>query len=420
MKSKVWTIMLSVVIAFGLWMYVITVERTETEQTFYNVPVILDGESVLQERGLKITSDTDLAVTLKLSGNRPALNKLRSSDIMVLVDLTRIYEAGEKTLPYTISFPGDIQNSAIEVMNRKPDNISLTVAEWATADIPVKADSVGTPAEGYLIDEQNMTTDHKTVTISGPKDLIGRIKMARITIDMTGKMESVERREKLTLCDAEGQPVVADLSDVVVDPYMILTKVPILMERQIGLVLPVIDGGGLTQWDPDVDLKMSFDTITVVGNPAVVSKMDPVIQLKPIDLGQVTESFGRELFDIPLPEGVRSREGDQVEVSLTIPEMKSVTRYIPKSRFEKRNVPEGYDAQFTTGGLTVVLRGRLDVMDNVHEAAICVIVDLDGNTTSGRYAARIEVIGPEGVGAVEDPRKPYVVYVELTKTETGG
>lgn len=420
MKSKVWTIVLSAVIAFGLWMYVITVERTETEQTFYNVPVILDGESVLQERGLKITSDKDLSVTLKLSGSRSALNKLRSSDITVLVDLTRIYEAGEKTLPYTVSFPGDIQNGAIEIMKREPDSVSLTVAQWDTKSIPVEADPVGTPAPGFLIDEQNMTTDYKSVTISGPKELIAQIEMAKVTVDMTDKTESVERREKLTLCDKDGNPVVADLSSVVVDPYMILTKVPILMEREITLKVDLKDGGGLKKTDPDVKLTMSFDKITVVGNPAVVSKMDPVIELPSIDLGQVNESLEGMLIDIPLPEGVSSREGDKVEVSLIIPEMKTVTRYIPKTQFEKIGVPRDYTAEITTGGLTITLRGRADVMDKIYEVGIRVIVDVEGKTTSDRYKAKIIVGSTEGVGAIENPQKPYEVYVELTKTESVG
>ncbi len=414
MKSKVWTIVLSAVIAFGLWMYVITVERTETEQTFYNVPVILDGESVLQERGLKITSDKDLSVTLKLSGNRSALNKLKSSDITVVVDLTRIYEAGEKTLPYTVSFPGDIQNSAIEIVNRKPDNISLKVAEWDTKDIPVEADPVGTPAPGFQIDRQNMTTDYKTVNISGPKDLITQIKMAKVTIDMTDKDESVERREKLTLCDEDGNPVVADLSSVVVDPYMILTKVPILMERQIGLKIPIIYGSGLTE--QDVRLEMSFETITVTGSPAVVSKMKDVIELAPIDLNQRVQSFKDEPFEIPLPDGVKSHQGNMVEVSMTIPSLKTATRYVPKSQFQAVGVPEGYEVEFTTSSLTVTFQGKENAMANIYAADVRVIVDINGKTESGYYAARIVVEDLEGVGAMEDPEKPYEVSVVLTKT----
>ena len=53
-KSKLTSIALSLVIAFGLWLYVITNVSQETEYTIYNIPVVMEGESVLTERNLMI------------------------------------------------------------------------------------------------------------------------------------------------------------------------------------------------------------------------------------------------------------------------------------------------------------------------------------------------------------------------------
>ena len=38
MKNKVLAILMSVVVAFGLWMYVITVVSPESEKTYYDIP----------------------------------------------------------------------------------------------------------------------------------------------------------------------------------------------------------------------------------------------------------------------------------------------------------------------------------------------------------------------------------------------
>ena len=418
MKSKVLTALLSAAIAFGLWLYVITVERTQIEYTFYNVPVVLDGESVLEDRGLMITSDTGQTVTLKLSGNRSDLNKLKSSDITVLVDLTRIYEAGEKKLPYTVSFPGDIQNSAVEVVSRQPDSIELTVAEWSTKEIPVEIKAVGTPADGYMIDEANKTADPKTVNISGPKDLIDQIGMGKLTVNMEGAKESFEQRQKLTLCDAEGNPIDEDLSNVFVDSHMILVKVPVLMEKEISLRLPVVPGGGLEA--TDVTVTMSFDKITVTGSPAVVSKMADTIELEPIDLSQETESFQAREYTFTLPEGVKSREGNVVEVSLSIPEMDTKPFYVPKSQFEAIGLSEGYKLLYNRAGLTVTLQGRASVLSQVQVTDIRIIVDLTGSTASRFYSVEVVVDNVQGVGAIVDPDNPYEVYVELTPADQEG
>ena len=59
-------------------------------------------------------------------------------------------------------------------------------------------------------------------------------------------------------------------------------------------------------------------------------------------------------------------------------------------------------------------------MDKIYEVDIRVIVDVEGKTTSDRYKAKIIVGSTEGIGAIENPQKPYEVYVELTKTESVG
>ena len=182
MKNKILTILLSVAIAFGLWLYVITYEYTQIEYTFYNVEVQLLGESVLQDRGLMIASDSERTVDLTISGKRSDISKLKSSDITVLVDLTAIHEAGERTLSYDVSFPGDVQNSALEIVRRSPESIRLTIANWETKEISVETETLGTPAEGFIVDVDGITVSHKTVSISGPKELIDQIAVGKIAL----------------------------------------------------------------------------------------------------------------------------------------------------------------------------------------------------------------------------------------------
>lgn len=417
MKSKVLTALLAFGIAFGLWLYVITVERTQIEYTFYNVPVVLDGESVLEDRGLMITSDTDRTVNLTLSGNRSDLNKLKSSDITVLVDLTRIYEAGEKNLSYAVSFPGNVQDNAIEIVSRQPDTISLTVAQWATKEIPVQIAVTGTPAPGYKVDDANKSANPKSVAISGPKELIDQIAMGKVMVSMTDAKESYEQRQKLTLCDAQGNPVDEDLSNVYVENHMILVKIPVLMEKEISLRLPIIPGGGLTESDVTVD--MTFDKIIVTGSPAVVSELEDTIVLEAIDLKTITEGFEKEKYRIPLKEGVKSQQGNVVEVSLTLPNRDFRNMEIPVTQFEAINVPNGYEASFSAHSMDVTLRGKSASLSRLEVTDIRVIVDLAGATERGYYPAQILVESTQGVGAVEDPNDPYQVYVLITPAEQG-
>ena len=95
MKNKVWTAVLAALIAFGLWVYVVTVVRPETTKTYYNIPVALEGESILTERGLMIVEGKDTTITMEVYGNRTDLDKVNPGNITLIADLTRIDEAGE-------------------------------------------------------------------------------------------------------------------------------------------------------------------------------------------------------------------------------------------------------------------------------------------------------------------------------------
>ncbi|MBQ7415692.1 MAG: hypothetical protein IJW14_01485 [Oscillospiraceae bacterium] len=413
MKSKALTILLSFAIAFALWLYVITVERTTIEYTFYNVPVVLDGESVLSDRGLMLNSDTDRTVNLTLSGKRSDLNKMKSSDITVLVDLTRIYEAGEKSLSYDVSFPGDVQNSAIEIVSRQPDSIQVSVAQWASQEIPVEIEITGTPADSYRVDFDNISADPETVGISGPKELIDQIAMGKITVNMDGAKESFEQRQRVTLCDALGNPIEADLSKVFVDNHMILTKVPVLMEREITLSIGITPGGGLETSDVSLWYSFGTDKITVVGSPSVVSKMKDVIELDRFDLGQPVEGFENKEYTIPVPEGVTIQQGDVVEVTMTVPPRATRTISIPQSQFDVLGLPEGYEVTFARKAIEVTVLGKSSILSKLETTDFRVVVDLGDNTASGSYPVQIEILNMQNVSIVEDPDSPYKVYALL-------
>ena len=90
MKSKATSILLSLIIAFGLWLYVVTNVSQEAEYTIYNVPVVMEGESVLNENNLMITAVSADDVDLTLSGKRSDLAKVNNNNTILKVDLTKI------------------------------------------------------------------------------------------------------------------------------------------------------------------------------------------------------------------------------------------------------------------------------------------------------------------------------------------
>ena len=126
MKRKFISILLSAVVAFGLWLYVITVVSPESEKTYYDIPVVLQNKDVLGERGLMIVSDVP-KVTLSLKSKRTILNDLNEANINVLVNVANIEKPGTYRLTYDTSFPGNVAYNEVSVMSSSTDLISVKV-----------------------------------------------------------------------------------------------------------------------------------------------------------------------------------------------------------------------------------------------------------------------------------------------------
>lgn len=367
MKNKILTALLATVIAFALWAYVITVERPESEDDFHNVPVVLEEQAVLQDRGLMITSDTEMTVSLRLSGKRSDLANLKSSDIAAVVDLSRIQEAGEKHISYKVSIPGD---ASIDVISRKPDTVSLTVTEWASKEIPVELEYTGRVPEGYYVDKQSATLEYETVTITGPKDIVNQIAKAKITLNLEDRVETIAETLRYALCDEEGNPI-EDVSAVKTDRNEIRVTVSIQQLKEVQLVYTVVDGGGLTA--EDVTVTADYETVTVAGSTAALQGLEE-INLGNVDLGELTEST-ELVMAIKLPEGVSNQSGfTVVRLDVQLPELETRTYSI--SQFRTDNIPEGYTAQVYTKFLDVKIRGRGPVLDRLKPEHITAVVNL--------------------------------------------
>ena len=70
MKKKILYILLSVLIAFSIWAYVITTVSPEWEETYESIPVILNNEQALHGRDLMLDDSKIPTVTLRMSLRR--------------------------------------------------------------------------------------------------------------------------------------------------------------------------------------------------------------------------------------------------------------------------------------------------------------------------------------------------------------
>ena len=391
-KNKLTSVLLSIVVAFGLWMYVINYVSPESEETYYNIPVVMEGESVLNERGLMITGASTTAVSVRLSGNRSDLNKVNSGNITVKVNLARIYEPGNRiNIEYDVSFPGDVASNALVTETKSP--LYLTVEERRNKSVPVEVKWTGTRSEDHLYDTENALLDYTQVNVIGPASVADLIKKAVIEVDLTEQTESLSESYRYTLCDEEGNPV--DAQEITTNVEEVRLDMKIQKIKEVALVADVIYGGGTSELNTFVTVYP--ETIRVSGSEAALAELGDSITLCTVDLGTIEKNM-EQTYTITLPEGVVNQTGvDEATVKVTFTGLAMKTFVIEDIR--PINVPEGMEAEVITAKLTVTVRGSITLINAMTEEDISVTVDFTGAEV-GSATFKATVVFGEGFANV--------------------
>ena len=412
MRNKILSGLLSIVIAFGLWLYVITYVSSGSESTFYNIPVVFEGEALLHDRGLMLSSKEAQTITLVLSGSRSDLAKVNSSNITVKASLTGIYEPGENIeLNYSISYPGDVPNNAFVEESKYPENVRVSVEKLVSnKEIPVTVKYNGTSVpEGFMCDKENAVLDHTVILISGPGSVADLISQAVVEVDLTEQRESISQDYRFTLCNAEGEPV--DAGAITVNTEQVHLDLNIRRVKEVALKVNVVYGGGVAE--ENVGISLDYDSIRLSGGEGVLESLGDEIILGTINMAELDKSQDLT-FPITLPEGVTNETGI-TEVNASIRMIGLSSREFAVENIQIQNVPEGMEVDLITQKLTVVVRGPSALMTLLTEEDISAVVDFSA-AEEGSSTFKVTIVFAEGfkkLGAVGT----YSVSATVTAVE---
>lgn len=366
MKGKALSVLLAVLLAFGIWAYVVTVVSPESEATFYNIPVVLSNENVMMDKGLMITSEDAPVVTLQLRGNRSDLNKLKNSDITVVADLSKINAAGEQQLTYSVSFGG----YSFEIINGEPKQVSLSIAEWDTKEVPVNVVYSGTLDAEYIAYKDDVALDHNAVTITGPKVVVDQITQAVINVDLDDQKQTITNSYRYTLCNEAGEPV--DASSITTNVAEVALNLKIQRVQEVQLLLNITYGGGATA--ENTQIVMSDQVIKVTGPERVLESLGTTLTVGSINLADLAEDT-LLTFPISLLEGVENLSGiNEITVSVSFPELATKTLNINK--IFVNGLPANMQYELGTKMVSVVVRGPEKLVEIIQSEHVYLLVNL--------------------------------------------
>ncbi len=411
-RNKVLTILLSLIIAIGLWVYVVSTITPDDSLWVYRIPVTFANEDGLfSDRNLVLASGRDSTVNLRFNGKRRDLQKLNNTNVTVTVDLSQITAAGDWRLPYTVELPDNVTSSGIEVEERSSSYISIAVDKLLTRTVEIRAVFQGDVAEGYT--PEAIELEYDSMEISGPRDLVDRVAYAQVVLERTNVSRTISENLSFALMDEDGVQIESDdlrctVNGTAVDKIGVL--MPVNMIKEVPLRVELIEGGGATADHATV----SYDPaqITIKGDPDVLAGLNS-IYLGTVDLSSIQNSVTEE-FNIVIADGLTNMTGTQAKVTVELRNLKTKTFQV--SNIELANAPENLQARLGTLSLEVQLRGTAEAIDALAASGIRAVADLSGILATGTFSVPVDIYvdASSEVGAMGS----YSVLVTIAEPTT--
>lgn len=219
---------LSFLIAFGLWIWVAIDKSPEIQTVITNVPVKINLEnSIPQQLGLQIFGESEFAVDVTVTGKKYILSNLKAEDIQVEANTNYVNSAGTKTLQLKVT-PAD-SSDEFDISSVSSTYIEVFFDTYKEVELSLNGD-VATNLRSIIPDGcimGDIVFSKSSVTIGGPTTEINRITGAYATATVN------EVLDKTTTFDPEVKLLTSDGSKL---EYSKMT----IDEEEITMTIPVL------------------------------------------------------------------------------------------------------------------------------------------------------------------------------------
>ena len=384
--TNIFTLVLSVLVATFLWVYVMSVDAPNSEQTFYGVKVSVNNIDKLNATsGLSIVSESEnIFVDVVLQGKKSVLGKITSEDIKAYVDASALTEAGSYELEIKyMPFPG-----GATFVKASSTSVSLVADETASVRVPIKVvfkDCV--IPTGYSLGESVLNTEY--VNVTGAKTDVEKIESAVITISAGTMVKSVTVMDAIpVLCDKSGNEISGEYVNYekeYVDVY-----VPVYLKKDVKIEVGY--QYGLFN-DKNTTVTLSPAKITVYGDAEKVAAIGDSIFVGKINEKSTSNQFFFDITKNMLGEGVSVVTGTSRVIATVAHSALEVTEFLVEAENFKVNNPHGVSYSVGQDGVVIKLRCPTDKMAYLDNENIEVVLDLSNvGGTGGSFDVVLKIV----------------------------
>ncbi len=378
--------LISLVFAIILWGFVTNSTNPDRVKTLKDVPVVLQGLEVLEEKGLTVRDDFEKlmpTVTVKVNVKNSDYKMVDKSVVFVSVDVSEIVKDGPNSVSVVPTFTNMVNVSLASV---EPQAFNITIDKILEKEVDVSLNLTGELNKDLV--SVNPQYDKK-VKIKGSSYYVERITDAIVDIDLSTLKDGDIISQNCRFTDTDGNAIKFGGSRITVDMDIQTKKeVSITTANAILNTNKVAKG---YQFE-----SISAGKIIVCGHIGDLQKITEV-GIQPIDVLGKDSTFTSAPIELILPEGISVASG-QAEPQAKIQIVEQKKTITVKRAITVSGLSGNTTATITSGSQTVTKRdngtikinatitltGPESILNNLTESDVIVRLSFD-NVQKGSY-----------------------------------
>ncbi|MBC5636707.1 hypothetical protein H8S33_07755 [Ornithinibacillus sp. BX22] len=395
-------------LGFAILLYVfVSIEEADTSNESL-IPNLFGGSSqtetltgvpldILIDSEQYVVSGVPESVTVSLEGPASALTPIvRQRNIELFVDLRDLTEGEHEVEIEYDNVPNQLS------VYIEPKTITVFIEKRASNEFNVSVDFINEDKlpEGYQIGAYELNTN--TVKVTSSKEIIERIAIVKVYVDVAGLTESINNREvPVNVYDSQGNELA-----VRVDPATVVISAEIENPSK-SVPVSVATTGELQEGYSMVSMEPKVEEVEVFAVTDILDNLDE-IKTEPIDLSELTKS-GTIKVGLALPDRVLPSDVNEIEIEIQLEQTKTIDE-VP---IEVNNLADGYNHRLiepNESQLSITVTGNEQDVRDLSAEDFRITIDASGLET-GRNTVPLEIEGPENV-TVETEVKEVVIEIE--------
>lgn len=316
-NNNKFVLLVSLVIAFFIWVAVAMYASPEESYTIYNIPITVNTEnSLVSQKGYKNFWQSDEAIDVTVTGPRYLITSLTPDDIIVSANLNTVDSSGVSQLALRVGLRQESQDITISQQSKTHVDIyfdaELEKEVTIYLDKTVFEDNI---AEGFQMNSAELPVT--TVKITGPATEVNKVIRAEAAPVLPEDLlfETATIPLDISLQGNSASETVSINQYVKhVDQQEYFVKVNI---DRIAELTPSVEFTG----EKTGDVTVSFNTETIIAKIDTESGFEgeelPIMTIDYDSLKEGINKFTVKSNEIELPEGVKIPE-EEFEFVITI------------------------------------------------------------------------------------------------------